>query len=119
MDTRDALSPWMYPRPLVEPHTSHIPRYPFPSSPRALQNVFAANVAKVQAHNAEYLAGRVGWTMAVNGFADMTASEFKERFTGGYRTKDKRSKNVNTSLLTTDVTALPASVGAYSSSHAS
>jgi len=74
------------------------------------RNVFAANVAKVQAHNAEYLAGRVGWTMAVNGFADMTASEFKERFTGGYRTKDKRSKNVNTSLLTTDVTALPASV---------
>jgi cathepsin L len=81
--------------------------------------VFAANVAKVQAHNAEYLAGRVGWTMAVNGFADMTASEFKERFTGGYRSKDKQSKNVNTSLLTTDVTALPASVGAYSSSHAS
>jgi len=57
--------------------------------------IYSANVAKIEAHNAE---GH-SWTMAVNKFADMLPEEFKARYTGGYRTKEKRSRNVNLSLL--------------------
>jgi len=67
--------------------------------------VFAANVAKIQKHNGE---GH-SWTMGVNKFADLTGEEFKARYTGGYRTKEKRSQNVNTSLLSAKVEALPSS----------
>jgi hypothetical protein len=70
-------------------------------------------VAKVQAHNAEYLAGRVGWTMAVNGFADMTALEFKERFTSGMELPLAKRAASPASDADVDVKALPPSVGAY------
>lgn len=36
---------------------------------------------------------------AVNKFADLTPEEFKARYTGGYRTKEKISKNVALHLL--------------------
>ena len=45
---------------------------------------------------------------AVNKFSDLTGAEWKAAYTGGYRAKEKRSKNVNLTLL--HETALPASV---------
>jgi C1A family cysteine protease len=68
------------------------------------RSVYAANVAKIEAHNAE---GH-SWTMAVNSFADLTGEEFKARYTSGYRAHEKRSKNVNLAL--SSVKDLPASV---------
>jgi C1A family cysteine protease len=47
--------------------------------------------------------------MAVNKFADMLPEEFASRYVGGYRAHEKRSKNVNLSLLH-PVAANPASV---------
>jgi C1A family cysteine protease len=44
-------------------------------------SVYEENVAKIEAHNAKSLS----WTMDVNQFADLTADEFKARFTGGVR----------------------------------
>lgn len=70
------------------------------------RSVFAANVAKIEAHNA---AGE-SWKMAVNKFADLTGDEFKARFIGGFRAQEKRSKNVNLELKLTNVSALPTSV---------
>jgi C1A family cysteine protease len=69
------------------------------------RSIFAANVAKINAHNA---AGQT-WSMGVNKFADLTGEEFKARYTGGYRTKEKRSKNVALHLLHNE-SALPTSV---------
>merc|ERR550514_1493491 len=40
--------------------------------------IFAENVEKIEAHNAKEL----GWTMAVNEFAHLSATEFKEMYTG-------------------------------------
>ena len=59
---------------------------------------------KIKAHNAE---GH-SWTMGVNKFADLTAEEFKALYASGYRAQEKRSKNVNLSLLHSN--ANPASV---------
>jgi C1A family cysteine protease len=61
--------------------------------------VYSANVAKIEAHNAEAAAGKHTWTMGVNKFADMMPEEFKARMTGGYRSKEKRSHNVALELL--------------------
>jgi len=70
------------------------------------RSIYAANVAKVAAHNA----GNHGWTMAVNKFADLTGEEFKATFASGYMAKDKKTKNVELKLLRTNASALPASV---------
>jgi C1A family cysteine protease len=43
--------------------------------------IFAANVAKIEAHNA----GESTFTMAVNDFADLTHEEFRARYVGGFR----------------------------------
>ncbi len=45
------------------------------------RGIFAANLAKIQQHNAE---GH-SWTMAVNQFADLTADEFKAKFASSLR----------------------------------
>jgi len=68
------------------------------------KSIFASNVAKIEAHNAQNL----GWTMGANKFADLTGEEFKTRFASGYRAQEKVSKNVNLSLK--QETALPTSV---------
>lgn len=70
------------------------------------RSIYAANVAKVNQHNSE---GH-SWKMAVNKFADLTADEFAARFTGSYRSQEKRSKNVNLNLLLSKVEDLPATV---------
>jgi len=41
------------------------------------QKIFEANLQKIQAHNAEYQAGKVSWYMAVNQFADWSQEEFQ------------------------------------------
>lgn len=66
--------------------------------------VFNENVAKIEAHNAKNLS----WTMGLNQFADLTADEFKARFTGGIRVPKKslRAKAVGPF----NVTANPTSV---------
>jgi C1A family cysteine protease len=43
--------------------------------------IFAANAAKVAAHNAK----GESWTMELNKFADLTSTEFKARFASSYR----------------------------------
>jgi C1A family cysteine protease len=48
-------------------------------------SVYNDNIAKIEAHNAKNLS----WTMGVNQFADLTADEFKARFTGGLRQSKK------------------------------
>jgi len=68
------------------------------------RSIYAAAVQKIKAHNAE---GH-SWTMGVNKFADLTAEEFKALYASGYRAQEKRSKNVNLSLLHSN--ANPASV---------
>jgi C1A family cysteine protease len=66
--------------------------------------IYDTNVALIEAHNA----GNHSWTMAVNKFADLTGTEFAEKYTGGLN-KPKRSlrKQGSTPLNTT---ALPTSV---------
>jgi C1A family cysteine protease len=44
------------------------------------RGVYGSNVAAIAAHNARNLS----WTMGVNAFTDLSPSEFKARFTGGY-----------------------------------
>jgi hypothetical protein len=44
------------------------------------RSIFAANAATIEAHNAL----NASWTMGVNAFSDLSAEEFKARFTGGY-----------------------------------
>jgi cathepsin L len=71
------------------------------------RSIFAANVAKINKHNAE---GH-SWSMSVNKFADLTADEFKSMYASGLRSSDARSKNVNLSLLhKKNVSANPTSV---------
>ena len=41
--------------------------------------VYAANVAKIEAHNAEAAQGKHTWTMGVNKFGDLLPEEFKVR----------------------------------------
>jgi len=83
---------------------AHGKTYPSKEELVLRRSVYAANVAKITAHNA----ANQGWTMAVNKFSDLTAAEWKAAYTGGYRAKEKRSQNVDLSLL--HGTALPASV---------
>jgi cathepsin L len=69
------------------------------------RSIFAANKAKIAAHNAE---GH-SWSMSLNKFADLTGEEFKALYASGLRTKDARSKNVENSLKV-NVSANPTSV---------
>ncbi len=71
------------------------------------QSIFAANVAKIAAHNA---AGH-SWSMAVNKFADMTEGEFKALYASGLRASQHKFRNVDLSLLSTErAAANPTSV---------
>jgi len=70
------------------------------------RSIYAANVAKIAAHNE----GQNGWTMEVNKFADLTGEEFKALYASGYNAREKRSQNVDLSLLRTNASALPTSV---------
>lgn len=67
------------------------------------ESIFNENVKKINEHNAD---GRYTYTLGLNQFADLTASEFKEQYvTGGYNRSHPRSVN-----YTTYATALPTSV---------
>ncbi len=50
-------------------------------------SVYEENVAKINAHNEKNLS----WTMGINQFADLTAEEFKARFTGGMKAPKRKS----------------------------
>jgi len=84
--------------------------YSSPEELKLRRNIYAANVARIEAHNSETAQGKHTFTMGVNKFADMLPSEWKATYGAGYRSKEKRSANVNTSLLSTKVEALPTSV---------
>jgi C1A family cysteine protease len=47
--------------------------------------IYDYNIAKINAHNAKNLS----WTMTPNKFADLTSVEFKARFAGGLRARDR------------------------------
>jgi C1A family cysteine protease len=55
------------------------------------RDVYEANLNKIDAHNS----GEHTWKMGVNKFADLTADEFKARFTGGYSGAKKHSKKTH------------------------
>ncbi|RYE97637.1 MAG: C1 family peptidase, partial [Methanobacteriota archaeon] len=74
--------------------------------PATCSSIYAANLAKIEAHNKEGHA----WTMAVNRFADMTPEEFKTRFASGFRAHEKRSFNVASELLHAELYDAPAAV---------
>jgi len=67
------------------------------------RHIYAANVAKVHAHNA---AG-ASWTMAVNKFADLMPTEFKERMASGFRFKEHKA---STAVEVEAPEALPTSI---------
>jgi len=70
------------------------------------RSIYSANVAKIQAHNAQ----KLSWTMAVNKFSDLTAEEFKAAYTGGYLAREKRAMDLNRERIAENTSALPASV---------
>jgi len=74
------------------------------------RGIFAANVAKVQAHNELFAAGQKTFSMGINQFADMLPAEWKALYASGYRAREKRSTNVNLELLHTPKEALPTDV---------
>uniref|UniRef100_A0A6C0DSH2 Peptidase C1A papain C-terminal domain-containing protein n=1 Tax=viral metagenome TaxID=1070528 RepID=A0A6C0DSH2_9ZZZZ len=69
-------------------------------------SVYIDNVRKIRAHSK----GGFNWTMDVNQFADLTASEFATKYIrgGGYKGRNTTARHVDYSLL--GATALPASV---------
>jgi KDEL-tailed cysteine endopeptidase len=67
-------------------------------------SIYEANVEKINAHNALNLS----WTMGINQFADLTAEEFKARFTGGIRVPKKSLRSSAVGPFNT--TANPTSV---------
>jgi C1A family cysteine protease len=69
-------------------------------------SVYEENLMKIEAHNAKGLS----WTMGVNQFADLTAEEFKARFTGGIRVPKKSLRAKASTAVFTNVTANPTSV---------
>lgn len=68
------------------------------------ESVYTANVAKILLHNN----GNHSWTMGVNKFTDLTAEEFKARYTGGLRIPKKSLRRAAAGPFNT--TANPASV---------
>jgi C1A family cysteine protease len=58
------------------------------------RSIYAANVAKIEAHNERFAAGEVTWNMATNQFSDLLGEEFKARYTGGLNMRNARTKNV-------------------------
>ena len=68
------------------------------------QTVYTNNLAKIIHHNH----GNHSWTMGVNQFTDLTAEEFKARYTGGLRIPKKSLRKQTVTPLNT--TANPASV---------
>jgi KDEL-tailed cysteine endopeptidase len=68
------------------------------------ETVYNQNVIKILTHNT----GNHSWTMGVNEFTDMTAEEFKARYTGGVKVPKKSLRNA--ALGPFNTTANPASV---------
>jgi KDEL-tailed cysteine endopeptidase len=68
------------------------------------ESVYTANLAKIVLHNNE----NHSWTMAVNKFADLTAAEFKARYTGGLTIPKKSLRRAAVGPFNT--TANPTSV---------
>jgi C1A family cysteine protease len=66
------------------------------------RDTYEANLNKIEEHNS----GNHPWTMGVNKFADLTADEFKARYTGGYT----GSKKASHSKFRIQAKDLPASV---------
>jgi C1A family cysteine protease len=68
--------------------------------------VYSTNVAKIEAHNAANL----GWTMAVNKFADLTSDEFATQYISGKNSKPKSRSLRATNYAPLNTTANPTSV---------
>jgi C1A family cysteine protease len=82
---------------------THGKRYATKEEAALRRAIFAANVAKYEAFNAE---GH-SYTLGANKFTDLHPEEFKARYTGGYKPTN-RVRHVDRSF--TKVKALPASV---------
>jgi C1A family cysteine protease len=70
--------------------------------------IFASNAATVEAHQAEYAAGKTTFTLALNDFADLTHEEFRARYVGGFR--GAAAKKTVAAASAVDAKALPTSV---------
>jgi C1A family cysteine protease len=69
------------------------------------ESIYNTNLAKIVSHNA----GNSSWTMGVNKFADLTADEFKARYTGGLL-KPKKTSLRKQAMGPLNSTANPTSV---------
>jgi C1A family cysteine protease len=69
------------------------------------ETIYKANLLKIAEHNE----GNHSWSMAINKFADLTADEFKVRYTGGFL-KPKKSSLRKAALGPFNTTANPSSV---------
>jgi cathepsin L len=69
-------------------------------------SVFAANVARIEAHNG----ANHSWSMAVNKFADLTSDEFAARYIGGFKSKPKSRSLRATNYAPLNTSANPTSV---------
>jgi C1A family cysteine protease len=80
------------------------------SSPQELnyrRSVFETNLGRIQTHNSQ---GH-SWTMAVNRFADLTSTEFRERFvSGGFHVRPKNLRSANMVMGMLPRSMLPTSV---------
>lgn len=68
--------------------------------------IYYDNLEKINTHNAKNLS----WTMGINKFADLTAEEFKARYTGGLRIPKKSLRRAATATGPFNTTANPTSV---------
>lgn len=88
--------------------TSQGKSYPTAVETAYREQIYNNNVALIEAHNA----ANATWSMGVNKFADLTADEFKARFTGGYAgaRRQLRKHMTGKRMQKPAVLALPTSV---------
>lgn len=99
-----ALFATAFSHPSFEQWSDHHGKVYTPTERDFRESVYNTNIAKIVSHNS----GNHSWTMGVNKFVDLTADEFKARYTGGLKIPKKSLRRVAHGPFNT--TANPASV---------
>jgi C1A family cysteine protease len=81
---------------------THGKQYASPIEHAYRQEIFQQNLVRIQAHNAK----NATWTMGVNQFADLTAEEFRSRYSSRYHAKPQHKIRATKALRQT----LPTSI---------
>ncbi|VEN39008.1 unnamed protein product [Callosobruchus maculatus] len=69
--------------------STHGKNYDSPEEEQKRFKIFQDNLKTIEEHNKKYEAGETTWQMGINQFADLTADEMKQRYTGIIPPKDK------------------------------